>query len=99
AYILLLNIVKDGVGRHILFESRSPSVAWRSLDEQFSPKTSGSKMDVSAEFNTQSYSKGQDTHEFWIRLQLLQSHARSLGQEIAQEIVVDKFLTSLPSEY
>ena len=51
-YLLLLNTVKDPVARHIVVDdSRSPSIAWRALDEQFFPKTSGARMDVLDEFN------------------------------------------------
>ena len=53
AYILLIDTVKDSVGEHIVFKSRSPSVAWRSHDEHFSPKTSGSMFDILAELNNE----------------------------------------------
>ncbi|CAN0017593.1 unnamed protein product, partial [Sphacelaria rigidula] len=95
----LLNTVKDPVARHILVDSRSPSTAWRALDEQFSPKTSGAKMDVLDEFNILKYTKGQDTDEFWIQLQSVHSRSVTLGLEIPREMIVDKFLNSLPAEY
>ena len=69
AYILLINTVKDSVGKHIVFKSRSPSVAWRSLDEHFSPKTSGSMFDILNEFNNERYNRGEDPDEYWIKLE------------------------------
>ena len=56
-------------------------------------------MDVWSEFTNLKYNKGQDTDQFWVELQSVQSRARSLGLEISGEIVVDKFLSSLPPEY
>lgn len=55
--ILLLNTVRDGVDGHILFESRSPTIAWRALGKEFSPKTSRSNMDDLSESKNQKYSK------------------------------------------
>ncbi|CAM9775798.1 unnamed protein product, partial [Sphacelaria rigidula] len=95
----VLNTVKDPVARHILVDSRSPSIAWRALDEQFSPNTSGARMDILDEFNNLKYTKGQDTHEFWIQLHSVHSRSVMLGLEISREMMVDKFLDSLPAEY
>ncbi|CAN0028071.1 unnamed protein product, partial [Sphacelaria rigidula] len=98
AYISLLNTVKDPVERHILVDSRSPSIAWCALDEQFSPKSSGARS-VLDEFNNLKYTKGQDTDEFWTQLQSVHSRSVTLGLEIPREMIVDKFLSSLPAEY
>lgn len=98
AHILLMNTVKDGVGRHILLKSRSPSVAWRALDEHFCPKTSGAKLDLLEEFNSLKYSSGQDIDEYWVQLEIVQSQARSLGVKIADEVVMAKFLYSVPPD-
>ncbi|CAM9889412.1 unnamed protein product, partial [Sphacelaria rigidula] len=80
-------------------DSRSPSIAWRALDEQFSPKTSGAKMDVLDEFNNLKYTKEQDTDECWIQLQSVHSRSVTLGLEIPHEMIIDKLLHSVPAEY
>ena len=77
AYILLITAVKNGVGNHVVFKSRSPSVAWRGLDEHFSPKTSGSMFDILTEFNNQRYNRGEDSDEYWIKLEKIQTRVRS----------------------
>ena len=53
----------------IVFKSRSPSVAWHSLDEHFSPKSSGSMFDILTEFNNERYNRGEDPDVYWIKLE------------------------------
>ena len=91
--------MKDSVGEHIVFKSRSPSVAWRSHDEHFSPKTSGSMFDILAEFNNERYNRGEHPDECWIKLEKIQTRAWIIGGEIAPDMMVTKFLASLPAEY
>ena len=33
AYMLLFNTVEDPIAHHILLDARSPSIAWRMMDE------------------------------------------------------------------
>ena len=98
-YMLLFTTVKDPIARHSLLDARSPSIAWRMMDEQFSPITAGAKMDMLDELNNIKYSKGQDTDEFWVQILSVHKQSTELGLEIPPEMVVDKFINSLPAEY
>lgn len=72
AYISLIDTVKDGVGRHTVFKSKSPPIAWRALEEHFPPKTSGSEFDILTEFNNQRCSRGEDRNEYRTKLEDIQ---------------------------
>lgn len=41
AYIMFINTMKDDVGRHFVFKSESPPVAWSALEEHFSAEDFG----------------------------------------------------------
>lgn len=82
AYILLDKTVLDP--RYIITKAGWPSGAWRALDSHYSPSKTGAKIDVIVEFNGVKYSRGQDPDEVWMKVEVIQSRARTLSVDIAE---------------
>lgn len=56
-------------------------------------------LNILPEFDNQRYRRGEDSDEYWIKPDSIQTRVRSLGVEIGPRMVVNKFLSSLPAEY
>lgn len=90
AYLLIINSVRDSRSAH----SCRVKISVHSMacfGSIVPSKNSGEKMDAETELKYLKYSKGQDTDEFSVQIQSVQSCARSLGLEISGDIVVDQF--------